>query len=407
VVRYQAINVTNGMPNPYALSLNQSDQVVGAYLEENRNRGFIEMGPGKGTFYVHLQGDPSSIISSINNHGVAVGSWREPVGWVYHAFIWEQGQITELSPLIGASSSIAADINDRGEIVGTANFGPSGGFTQGHAFLYDRGTGGVTDLGVLPGLNYSTATAINELGQVVGASADLNSIPFVMRPFLYTDGSLNELTGQQGWAYDINEVGHVVGAERTGFTSGVQNNPFIWRDGNIEPIPFNATPHAINNADLVVGDIMPEDWQQYGFLYRNGQVTDLNALTARLFRPDARIDAAMDVNDDGHILVWVLWRYYGFAVLLEPETVTVKVKDILNLMVTILFGVIQDGGGLVLVGKTPVPIDPWNALTARQWEFVFDRTSALLVAVIKEPEALEQAQRDLREAVDEQISHLP
>jgi probable HAF family extracellular repeat protein len=299
----------------------------------------------------------SSLVSSINKHGVAVGSWREPVGSVKHAFIWNQGQIMELSPLIGASSSVAADINDRGQVVGTADFGPNGDLDHGHAFMYDRDTGDVTDLGVLNGLNYSAATALNELGQVVGASADLNSSPFVMRPFLYTDGAMNELTGLQGFAYDINEVGHVVGVERTGFTSGVQNNPFIWRDGSIESIRFNATPQAINNADLVVGEIMPEDRQQYGFLYRNGEVTDLNALTAGLFYPGARIISAKDVNDNGDILVRVMWRYLVFAFLLAPERP--KIKSILNLMVTILFGVIQDGGGLVLKGKTPAPIGPW------------------------------------------------
>jgi uncharacterized membrane protein len=403
VVTYQATDITNGMPYPEALSVNRSDQVVGAYVAGNQFHGFIGMGPGRGTFYVHIKGDPSSVISSINNHGVAVGSWREPIGSVQHAFIWEQGQITELSPLIGASASVAADINDRGQIVGSADFGPNGNAWQGQAFLYDRGTGVVTNLGVLAGLSYSWGIALNELGQVVGASFD-NSMR-VMRPFLYSDGSLNELTGQQGIAYDINEVGHVVGAERMGFGTGVQNNPFIWRDGNIESIPFNATPQAINNADLVVGDIMPEDWQEYGFLYHNGQVADLNALTAGLFRPGARIIGAKDVNDRGHILISVMWKYLGFAFLLVPEAITVK--DVPNLMVKVLFGVTQDGGGLVLLGKTPVPIDPWGALTAKHWELVFDRASALFFDVIEDPKALEQVQRDLRVAVDEKISQLP
>jgi hypothetical protein len=134
-------------------------------------------------------------------------------------------------------------------------------------------------------------------------------------------------------------------------------------------------------------------------------VTDLNALTAGLFRPGARIIGAKDVNDDGHILVWVMWKYLGFAFLLEPEAI--KVKPVLNLMVKILFGVTKDGGGLVLLGKTPVPIDPWGALSAQHWELVFDRASALFVDVIEDPKALEQAQHDLRVAVDEQISQLP
>ena len=36
-------------------------------------------------------------------------------------------------------------------------------------------------------------------------------------------------------------------------------------------------------------------------------------------------------------------------------------------MGTVLFGVIQDGGGVFIVGGKPIPIDPWGPLRHSLW----------------------------------------
>ncbi len=68
--------------------------------------------------------------------------------------------MTDLGAL-GGNKSYAYDINDSGQVVGTA-------FTESakHAFLYDGGA--MTDLGTLGVSSY--ANAINDSGQVVGPS---------------------------------------------------------------------------------------------------------------------------------------------------------------------------------------------------------------------------------------------
>jgi len=404
------------MAYPYSIGVNNNDQIVGSNYYyypsgESHSRGFVKLGPVEDPSYVNLAGNPRSYIVSINNHGVAVGHWyeRSPNGnQTLHAFVWENGQITDLNPLIGASWSQAADINDRGQIVGTAVFGPPVDQPEyeGHAFLYETNGGGITDLGVLSGLSTSAAAALNEFGQVVGLSADWNAHPYVMRPFLYTDGSLNELTGEQGAGFDINELGHVVGAKELGFSSNKQNHPFVWRDGDVEPIPLNGSPQAINNADQVVGDAWTPAFRDYAFLFQGGHVTDLDTLAAGLLLPGATITSARDINDKGHMLVEVLFQGLGFILLLEPdvEDLLKKVKRLVTLMVQILFGVTQDGGGLVLRGKVPVPIGPWGPLSIEQWEMTFERCSELLGDLVEDQSELEKAHQELRRVIDEGIA---
>ena len=70
--------------------------------------------------------------------------------------------MTDLGTLGGVST--AEDINERGQVVGRSTLAKRGEF---HAFLWEDGT--MTDLGTLSGLS-SQAYGINDRGQVVGFS---------------------------------------------------------------------------------------------------------------------------------------------------------------------------------------------------------------------------------------------
>ena len=109
----------------------------------------------------------ASSATGINKHGQIVGQ-ASTLSGDKHAFLYENGIMTDLGTLPGDTSSSAAAINDRGQIVGTS------GFPGEHAFLFDNGV--MIDLGTLPGGTSSGATAINNHGQVVGSSTATNAL---------------------------------------------------------------------------------------------------------------------------------------------------------------------------------------------------------------------------------------
>jgi chitinase len=91
-------------------------------------------------------------------------SARQIVGWsrsspTTHASLWAHGNLVDLGTL-GGDESYASGINDRGQVIG-ASWTKTGAT---HAFVWENGA--MTDLG--HGGNTSEAFAINTKGQIVG-----------------------------------------------------------------------------------------------------------------------------------------------------------------------------------------------------------------------------------------------
>src|SRR5262249_25532480 len=88
------------------------------------------------------------------------------LGQYERAFIWQGGVMTDLGALTGDLSSRAADINDRGQVVGRS----ANQLGQGRAFLWEGGV--MTDLNTLlppdSGWVLQYAFGINNNGQVTG-----------------------------------------------------------------------------------------------------------------------------------------------------------------------------------------------------------------------------------------------
>jgi len=102
----------------------------------------------------------------INDNGQVTG-YAENSSYQSHAFIYENGTMTDLGTLLGGSYSYGQDINDLGQVTGYAHISSSGN----HAFIWDE-TNGMQDLNDLidpsAGATLTAAYGINNIGQIVG-----------------------------------------------------------------------------------------------------------------------------------------------------------------------------------------------------------------------------------------------
>jgi probable HAF family extracellular repeat protein len=213
-----------------ATSLNNTGEAVGfSYIDGLNRHAFL--------FSNGLMKDIGSFggysgANAINDPGTIVGFASNLPNGVAHAFLYRNGTMTDINPFggsdFGSSESYAEGINNRDEVVGQ---GLVKDRTSFHAFLYRNGN--VTDLGTLPGGRNSYGNAINQRGQVVG-TADVPYIDtcidfetgqtfpctkYKLEAFLYDNGTMINLNSlipsDSGWelvsALDINTRGEIVG----------------------------------------------------------------------------------------------------------------------------------------------------------------------------------------------------
>jgi probable HAF family extracellular repeat protein len=108
-----------------------------------------------------------SFAFAVNNPGVAAGTVGSANNETQYGAIWENGALTNLGLLPGDFGGLADSINDWGQVVG-GNW--NSGFYWNHAFIYQNGV--MTDLNTLIPDNANLyavfAGAINDRGQIGG-----------------------------------------------------------------------------------------------------------------------------------------------------------------------------------------------------------------------------------------------
>jgi probable HAF family extracellular repeat protein len=236
----------------------------------------------------------STSTTGTSNTGIC-GGLSGLVPFVFHAFEWQNGTVTDLGSLGGTDyCSVSGGINANGEIVGSSENGevdPLTGINESRAVRWKNGE--ITDLGTLGGYE-GNAISINDRGQVVGLATNAIPDPIACfgvgaqcRAFLWQDGvmqDLGTLGGPDAFAILINERGQVAGSSYT--NSVPVTDPFLWEKGKRmrDLGTLGGTtgfPLALNSRGQVVGaSNLAGDLTAHAFLWpgTNGRMQDLGTL---------------------------------------------------------------------------------------------------------------------------------
>lgn len=201
------------------------------------------------------------------------------------SYVYQDGRYTNIGNL-GQLSTFAEEINDRGEVVGSAKTSTK----ETHAFIYTGGS--IQDLGTLGGSS-PAPKAINNSGVITGWHGVQNSSNGEVEThgFRYDNGVLSDL-GKDVFPLAINNSGDIVG-------NASSIGSFIIRNGVLAPLG-GLTAYGMNNLGAVVGIARASDFSLHAALYTDAGPIDLNTLIAP--HPELTLIDAIDISDSGLIV---------------------------------------------------------------------------------------------------------
>jgi probable HAF family extracellular repeat protein len=179
------------------------------------------------------------------------------------SFIWENGHLTELSPFPGGTGNTVFAINDAGQVAGTSGTADN----QGHAYLWEDGV--MTDVGDLGGIQ-SSVTGLGPSGHVIGLSGRTDG---TLGAYVWHDGVLRDLgsltgAGESPLPMDVNATGQVVG---TSPTAGGDIHGFVWDDGVLTDLLTLGGPtssaRSINDRGQIAGTTTTPDGTTHAALW--------------------------------------------------------------------------------------------------------------------------------------------
>jgi probable HAF family extracellular repeat protein len=180
----------------------------------------------------------------------------------FRAALWEpNGEMRELPPLPGDSTSAATAINDKGQVVGISGAcGVAvGDVSAAHAVIWENEV--PTRIPDFGGHAWNTPTAINNDGVVVGFSlpAAADGTRFY-RAFVWTKENgtkmLDQIPGDvRSAAFGINNDGTIVGLSRT---PGALLRAVVWQDAeaqikNLNDLSVSGSPYLLIGGDVNAG----------------------------------------------------------------------------------------------------------------------------------------------------------
>ena len=308
-----------------ARGINSAGQVVGEFRDDAgddhaflwQNGGITDLGTLGGGSY-GMQGVDSARAINDSRQVVGVAHGADQVG---HAFIWRNGLMSPLgelpgvSNLVGHIASMANAINSNGQAAGYASAPAGPGWWRQYPVMWNNGE--MVDLSpAFPGGlgTYAEATDINDSGQVVGYPLP----PPGAHGFLWQNGVVTDLGalpgGNQSYAFAVNNAGQVVGY------SWAYDGPyhaFLWEDGLMSPLALlpggsGTIANDINNLGQIVG----HDVSHRAVMWEDGAISDLNDLIPA--GSGWTLRSARGINDLGQIVGWGIINGNSHAFLLTP-----------------------------------------------------------------------------------------
>jgi probable HAF family extracellular repeat protein len=278
---------------------------------------------------------------SINDLGRASGVSEPPADPYDRAFLWRNGEATDLGTLGGYNSSVAfPNKNEIGWLAGGSETEDNDPYQENfcqfvcssstnsclpfnqicRGFLWRSATSEMIELPPLPGGNNSLAFGANSQHQVVGVAEngvedsncaapqifDFEGVIWALGPTgaAFVSQELAPIAGDTvSVAIEINQKGDAAGASGPCVTVFSGAHAVLWRGGRAIDLgslggAMNNIADALNNQGQVVGvsDLLG-DSTAHAFLWRGGVMQDLGTL-----RTDDTFALAESINDKGEVV---------------------------------------------------------------------------------------------------------
>jgi probable HAF family extracellular repeat protein len=238
-------------------------------------------------------GGAQGVAFGINDRGQIVG-FSDLAGGGFRATRWDGSTAIDLGTLGRVDLSVAADINNAGQIAGWSAIGDSADAIVIHAVRWQGTT--PQDLGSLGGANRSSnGFGINDAGQVVGISQLAEgSFSHATRWDGSTAIDLGTLGGSSSFAADINNLGQTVGWSQLAAANGaaVEQRATLWN--GTTPVDLNTLVDApgwllteataINDSGWITGSALHlASGNTRGYLLTVGPIPEPSTYALMLF----------------------------------------------------------------------------------------------------------------------------